>query len=65
MFVEFRQILPCGAHCFCFLGCFSENPPRGGKRQRSSLSALINNRIWESVIEKKPERDKKRKQKSS
>ena len=35
-----------------------EKPPRGGKRQRSSLSAFINKRIRDGVIEKKPKRDR-------
>ena len=37
---------------------------RGGKRQRSSLSALINKRIRDGVIEKKPTRDRQPLQKS-
>ena len=41
-----------------------ENPPRGGKRQRSSLSPIINKRIRDSVIEKKPKRDRKPQQKN-
>ena len=41
-----------------------EKPPRGGKRQRSSLSAIINKRIRDGVIEKKPKRDRKPQQKS-
>ena len=43
---------------------FLEKPPRGGKRQRSSLSAIINKRIRDGVIEKKPKRDRKPQQKS-
>ena len=43
---------------------FLEKPPRGGKRQRSSLSAIINKRIREGVIEKKPNRDRKAQQKN-
>ena len=39
------------------LSYFLEKPPRGGKRQRSSLSAIINNRIRDGVMEKKPKRD--------
>ena len=46
------------------LSCFLEKPPRGGKRQRSSLSAIINKRIPDGVIEKKPKRDRKPQQKS-
>ena len=46
------------------LSCFSEKPPRGGKRQTSSLSAIINKRIRVGLIEKKPERDRKPQQKS-
>ena len=46
------------------LSYFLEKPPRGGKRQRSSLSAIINKRIRDSVIEKKPKRDRKPQQKS-
>ena len=42
----------------------SEKPPRGGKRQRSSLSAIINKRIRNGVIEKKPKGDRKQQQKS-
>ena len=41
------------------LSFFLENPPRGGKRQRSSLSAIINKRIRDVAIEKKPKRDRK------
>ena len=37
---------------------------RGGKRQRSSLSGIINKRNRDSVIEKKPKRDRKQQQKS-
>ena len=46
------------------LSCFLEKPPRGGKRQRSSLSAIINKRIRDGVIEMKPKRDSKPHQKS-
>ena len=46
------------------LSYFLEKPPRGGKRQRSSLSAIINNCIRDGVIEKKPKRDRKPQQKS-
>ena len=46
------------------LSYFLEKPPRGGKRQRSSLSAIINNRIRDGVMEKKPKRDRKPQQKS-
>ena len=38
---------------------FLEKSPRGGKRQRSSLSAIINKRIRDDVIEKEPKRDRK------
>ena len=38
------------------LSCFLEKPPRGGKRQRSSLRAIINKRIRDGVIEKKRDR---------
>ena len=41
-----------------------EKPPQGGKRQRSSLSAVINKRIRDGVIEKKLKRDRKPQQKS-
>ena len=41
---------------------FLERPPRGGKRQRSSLSAIVNKRIRDGVIEKKPKRDRKPRQ---
>ena len=37
---------------------------RGGERQRSSLSAMINKRIRDGVIEKRPKRDRKPQQKS-
>ena len=37
-------------------------PPRGGQHQRSSLSAIINKRIRDSV-EKNPKRDRKPQQK--
>ena len=46
------------------LSYFLEKPPRGGKRQRSSLSAVINKRIRDGVIEKNSKRDKKPQQKS-
>ena len=47
------------------LSCFLEKPHRGGKRQRSSFSAIINKRIRDGVIEKKkPKRDRKPQQKS-
>ena len=46
------------------LGYFLEKPPRGGTRQRSSLSAIINKSIWDGVIEKKPKGDRKPQQKS-
>ena len=41
-----------------------EKPPRGGKCQRSTLNAIINKRNWDGVIEKKPKRDKKPRQKN-
>ena len=44
--------------------CFLKKPPRGDKRQRSSLSANISKRIRDGVIEKKPKRDRKPEQKS-
>ena len=47
------------------LSCFLEKPPRGGKRQRSSLSAIINKRVRDGVIEKKPKRDRNRSRKAS
>ena len=46
------------------LGCFLEKPPRGGKRQRSYLCAIINKHIRDGVIGKKPKRDRKQHQKS-
>ena len=46
------------------LSYFLEEPPPGGKRQRSSLSAIINKRIRVGVIEKKPKRDRKPQHKS-
>ena len=42
-----------------FLGCFLEKPPRGGKRQRSYLSAINNKRFRDGVVEKKPKCDGK------
>ena len=54
---------PSNIASWCFLlsslGCFLEKPPEGGKRQRSSLSAIINKRIRDGVIEKRPKRDRK------
>ena len=41
-----------------------EKPPREGERQRSSLSAIINKRIRDGVIEKNPKRDRKPQQKN-
>ena len=46
------------------LSYFLEKPPRGGERQRSSFIAIINKRIRDRVIEKKPKRDRKPQQKS-
>ena len=46
------------------LSCFLEKLPRGGKRQKSSLSAIINKRIRDGVIEKRPKRERKPKQQS-
>ena len=46
------------------LSFFLEKPPRGGKRQRSSLSAIINKRIRDGVIENRPKRDRKPQPKS-
>ena len=46
------------------LNYFLGKPPRGGKRQRSSLSAIINKRIRDGVFAKKPKRDRKPQQKS-
>ena len=46
------------------LSCFLEKPHRGSKRQKSSLSAIINKRIRDGVVEKKPKRDRKPQQKS-
>ena len=46
------------------LSYFSEKAPRGGNRQRSSLSAIINKHIRDGVIEKKRKRDRKPQQKS-
>ena len=40
-----------------------EKPPREGKRQRPSLSAIINKRIRDGVFERKPKRDRKPQQK--
>ena len=53
-----------GGAFFSTLSCFLGKPPRGGKRQRSSLSAIINKRIRDGVIAKRPKRDRKRQQKS-
>ena len=44
--------------------CFLEKSARGGKRQRSSLSAIVNKHIRHGVIEKRPKRDRKPQQKS-
>ena len=48
---------PSNSDLWCLLlsslSCFLETPPRGGNRQRSSLSAIINKRIRDGVIEKK------------
>ena len=49
---------------FSSLSCLFEKPPRGGKRQRLSLSAIINKRIGDGVTEKRPKRDRKPQQKS-
>ena len=53
---------------WCFLlsslSCCLEKPPRGGKPQRSSPSAVINKRIRDGVIEKRPKRNRKLQQKS-
>ena len=46
------------------LSWFLKKPPRGGERKRSSLSAIINKRIRDGVIEKRPKRDRKPQQKS-
>ena len=47
------------------ISCFLEKPSRGGKRQKSSLSAIINKRIRDGVRENRtPKRDKKPHQKS-
>ena len=46
------------------VSCKLKKPPRVGKRQRSSLSAVINMRIRDGVIEKRPKRDRKPQQKS-
>ena len=45
------------------LSCFLEKPPRGSKCQKSSLSAIINKRGQDGIIEKKLKRDKKPQQK--
>ena len=47
------------------LCCFLEKPRGGGKRQRSSLSAIINRSIWDGVLENKTKRDRKPQQKTS
>ena len=41
-----------------------EKPPRGGYHRKSALSLIINKRIQDSVIEEKPQRDWKPRQKS-
>ena len=46
------------------LSYFVENPPQGGNRQRSSLSAIIKKRFRDGVIENKPKRDRKPQQKN-
>ena len=43
---------------------FLEKPSRNGKHQMSSLSAIINKRFRDVVIEEKPKRDRKPLQKS-
>ena len=47
------------------LSCFLETTPRGGKRQRSSLSAIIKKRIRDGVIKKNRNTTKKRSRKAS
>ena len=42
---------------------FFEKPPRGGKPQRSSLSAIISQRIRDGVFEENPKRDGRPQQK--
>ena len=72
LFVKPRQTSLCGAYCTPLQAvCFGQKPPLGGKRQRSSLSAIINKRIRDGVyfphaivIEKNPKRDKKPQQNS-
>ena len=44
---------------------FLEKPPRVGKRQRSTLSAIINRRIRDGVIEKKQNATENRSRKAS
>ena len=59
---------PSNAALWCLLlsslSYVLEKPPRGGKRQRSSFSAIVNKRIRDGVFEKKPKRDRKLQQKS-
>ena len=47
-----------------FSKLFWKKPPQGGERQRSSLGAIINKRIRDGVIEKRPKRNRKPQQKS-
>ena len=59
---------PSNINLWCLLlssrSSFLEKPPRGGKRKRSSLSAIINKHFRDGVIEKKPKRDGKPQQKN-
>ena len=65
IFVKPRQILNCGPYCSPLEAVFLEKPPRGGKRQRSSLSANINKRIRDGVIGKNRNATENRSRKAS
>ena len=47
------------------LNCFLEKQSRGGKRQKTSRSAIINKRIRDGVIEKRTKRDRNRSRKAT
>ena len=65
--INYNCATPTNIALWCLLlsslSCFLEKSPRVGKLQRSSLSAIINKRIWDGAIEKRPKRDKKPQQK--
>ena len=49
--------IPLWCSLLSSLSCPLGKPPRGGRHQKSSLSAIINRRNRDGVIEKKPKRD--------